>query len=436
MIWRGKSVKLGLFRYYPETQRLYRGRRACPLTGRPLALLDLLVKNRGQCVARQEIEAALWPRARRVDTSFRLNTTVRSLRSHLGEKAGSPQLIETIRGRGYRLTCQQEPASWRIGGAVSLAIAVLILTTRSAALSPQPAEPEPGDLAAFAAANVLPDRPNNHLDKSEYWPAKVLRGKLAVERWQQNPSVASREAARRTIQEVALGQSRPEMAGLAGQFALYADWNWRDAENRLLTAVADGYGQVDSHRALMWLYLNSGRWDLAWSHLEVLLHQTPLSGAQLAEVGWVMLRLRRPELAREVCDQAGAHHVNGLSCLHTALARLDRLPEARQVALTVMQRLNAGNSPLKEVNHGEAEEGYQRFLEWRVTNLGVSENRLFRRAQLQAAAGQFDGAMESLKGALAQRDPLLIKLNTTYEFLPLRNRPAYQALVEQVYALL
>lgn len=431
----GKSIRLGTFRYHLESRRLFQRGRACSLTGQPLDLLDLLVRNRGRCVTRQDIEAALWPRAAGlVDTSFRLNSTVRSLRAELGESAGKPHLIETIRGRGYRLNCPPSVMPRRAGIAGLLAAAVLGLS-QSAAPGPQMLEPSPGDLAAIAAVNVSPRPQINSLQPSSYWPAKVSSAKRALANWRSNPSGSSRATAGRLIQDLSqAGHVRPEVASLQGQLALYADWNWRDAEKRLLVAVAGGAGPIETHKSLVWLYLGTGRTDLVWRHLEVLLSQTPLSASQLAEIGWVLLRMNRPDLAHEVCEFAAQEHVNGLSCLHTALARLGRLDSSRAAALRLMRRLGAQPDLLAQVSKAPAADGYQRFLEWRVHGVDIPDNRWFQRAQILAAAGMRVQAMESLEKALAHRDPQMIKLNSTHEFAALRHQPAYRAIAEQVYA--
>jgi TolB-like protein/DNA-binding winged helix-turn-helix (wHTH) protein len=69
----------------------------------PMDLLILLARARGQLVTREEIIRRLWRNAAYVDTENGINTAVRKIRRALGDDAQSPEYIETVVGKGYRL---------------------------------------------------------------------------------------------------------------------------------------------------------------------------------------------------------------------------------------------------------------------------------------------------------------------------------------------
>ena len=79
------------------------------LSGREFALLDCLLRHRGQVVSRARIMDRVWQVS--FDTATNLvDVYIRSLRQKL-DPAGCPvqdSMIQTVRGRGYRLRPEQE----------------------------------------------------------------------------------------------------------------------------------------------------------------------------------------------------------------------------------------------------------------------------------------------------------------------------------------
>ncbi len=87
------------------TRRVTRGERELELSSREFALLEYLMRHRGQVLSRQQILSAVWdydfdPGSNVVDVY------VRYLRQKL-DRPGEPSCISTIRGAGYRLEAQR-----------------------------------------------------------------------------------------------------------------------------------------------------------------------------------------------------------------------------------------------------------------------------------------------------------------------------------------
>jgi len=85
----------------PVTHRCRRGDTDVPLTAREFAVLEFLVRRAGEVVSKGEILDNVWDFAFEGDPNI-VEVYIRHLRRKLDEPFGK-QLIETIRGAGYRL---------------------------------------------------------------------------------------------------------------------------------------------------------------------------------------------------------------------------------------------------------------------------------------------------------------------------------------------
>lgn len=113
-----EDVEIDLGRF--EVRR--RGRRV-RLEKQPFDLLVLLLRNRGDLVARKEIVESLWGPDVFVETDRGINNAIRKIRAALRDDPEHPRFIETVAGRGYRFIAmaslspgsQPESSSEQIG---------------------------------------------------------------------------------------------------------------------------------------------------------------------------------------------------------------------------------------------------------------------------------------------------------------------------------
>lgn len=96
------TVQFGNFLLRPQ-RALYRDGKSVALGGRALDLLTAIVMARGEVVSRDTLMEAAWPG--RVVVENALHQHIRALRTALGDNAS---LIQTVSGRGYRLTLNVE----------------------------------------------------------------------------------------------------------------------------------------------------------------------------------------------------------------------------------------------------------------------------------------------------------------------------------------
>jgi tetratricopeptide (TPR) repeat protein len=141
------------------------------LSPQPFRLLAILASHPGELVTRDEIKAALWGDADADDQyEGSLNFCVSQLRATLGDRAGR-ELIETLRGRGYRLHAEVErvapvrsvpaaaipaDARSRIRRGVSLAAAGLLGAAVAIAVAAPELRTARGNVAGEASVAVLP----------------------------------------------------------------------------------------------------------------------------------------------------------------------------------------------------------------------------------------------------------------------------------------
>lgn len=437
-----KTLHSGPFALDLEAVRLSRGGAPVALGGQPLEILAILLAEPGRVVTRAALMSALWPNSARINTGRRLNTAIRALREALGDTADTPQFIETIRGRGYRwIGAQGSPVGAQprlyLGAmaACLLLVAGPLITSSADGGGRQTAIlPEQRESLLRAAAEFNPSRAISALDaliaqRPGYGAALTLRAELTVRQWRDSPNTTSLSRARALVASarVAVGATA-DLAAFDAELTLGGDWNWIEAERQYRRALALDSGHVGARKGLAWLLLNAGREEEAFTALEPLLTSADMTDALRAELGWFLLRMHREDLALAMCGETTSSHINLLSCRHSALARQGAFVAARDVALRLMQVLDAASAGIAQVRQGSAEAGYQRFLEWRTEHFLREDGQWFQRAQVQAEAGELSAALASLDCAVAAREPALVKLWTSVEFAALRTSPQFTAL--------
>jgi eukaryotic-like serine/threonine-protein kinase len=97
------AYQFGPFEVNPASGEILKSGKRVKLQDQPFRLLLVLLENAGQVVTREEVQARIWDGNTFVDFDSSLRVAVRKLREALGDDADSPQYIETIPKRGYRL---------------------------------------------------------------------------------------------------------------------------------------------------------------------------------------------------------------------------------------------------------------------------------------------------------------------------------------------
>ncbi len=83
---------------------LWVDRRPVTLSPKEQILFDLLYRNAGRVVGKQEIAQAVWPEYQAEVYDYQIESLVKQLRERLEPDPRHPVLVVTLRGRGYKLT--------------------------------------------------------------------------------------------------------------------------------------------------------------------------------------------------------------------------------------------------------------------------------------------------------------------------------------------
>lgn len=96
------SVRFGAFEANLRAGELRKHGYKIKLQQQPFRLLEVLLRNSGQVVTRDELQRQIWPADTFVDFERGLNNAVKRLRNALGDSAEAPRYVETVARRGYR----------------------------------------------------------------------------------------------------------------------------------------------------------------------------------------------------------------------------------------------------------------------------------------------------------------------------------------------
>ena len=378
-----------------------------------MRLLHMLADHPRQLVTRQQIKRELWPNSDLIDTERRLNTAMRALRAALDDDADAPRFIETVRSQGYRWIGSGPAARRRR----SLAPKILAIAVVLAAVI---------GVAFLVLAKAEP--------AAEPLPVDLVRAQTALDQWRAEPDAAHLRTTDQAI-TAALGSSPASPAAhvLKAQLALESQWNWDVAAREYGAALDLDPSNTDARLGLAWLKVNRGDEANALADANQLMLSSVLAGDRRIDLGWLLIRAGRPDLAVTACPTS-TRSINGLSCAHTALAAVGQLKQARDAAIRLMRATNAKPDVVRQIERMPAEQGYKQFLAWRAREFLPSDSFYFDRAQVLADAGFDTEAIDMLSRSVDAHEPLAVKIRSSPAFMKLRTNPRYQALAAKVGA--
>jgi DNA-binding winged helix-turn-helix (wHTH) protein/tetratricopeptide (TPR) repeat protein len=97
------------FVYDAENRRLVRNRVPVRINKQMLDLLDLLIRNGGSLVTREQIQTTLWPDQFLENRDKQITNAVSRLRHILGDNSDRPRFIESVPRTGYRMIARINP---------------------------------------------------------------------------------------------------------------------------------------------------------------------------------------------------------------------------------------------------------------------------------------------------------------------------------------
>jgi len=116
-----RVFRFGPFEADVQAGELRRDGAKVSLQDQPFHVLVALLGRPGEIVGREDLRQQVWPEDTFVEFDHALNTAVKKIRSALGDCANSPEYVETIPKRGYRLLVPVEVVERSISNAPELA---------------------------------------------------------------------------------------------------------------------------------------------------------------------------------------------------------------------------------------------------------------------------------------------------------------------------
>jgi|SRR5690554_1326135 len=98
----GNEIILGNVRINPVQAKVYKNGEEVPLTALEYRLLLTLANNAGQVLSRSQLLEGIWDVAGDFVNDNTLTVYIKRLREKIEDKPQNPQLIQTVRGLGYR----------------------------------------------------------------------------------------------------------------------------------------------------------------------------------------------------------------------------------------------------------------------------------------------------------------------------------------------
>lgn len=98
-----ERIEMGPLVIIPSAREVYADGRRVDLTQREYDMLLYMANHRDAIVTRSELLQSVWGYATAEDPSRTVDTHIKTLRVKLGDVAGEPRFIRTMRGAGYRL---------------------------------------------------------------------------------------------------------------------------------------------------------------------------------------------------------------------------------------------------------------------------------------------------------------------------------------------
>src|SRR6202011_202541 len=96
------KVKFGLFEVDLGRFTLSRQGLRIKIQEQPFRILEMLLRQNGETVKREQLRQALWPEGTHVNFEGSLNAALKKLRAALQDDAETPRFIETVPRQGYR----------------------------------------------------------------------------------------------------------------------------------------------------------------------------------------------------------------------------------------------------------------------------------------------------------------------------------------------
>lgn len=411
--------RFGPFEADLETLELRRRGVLIALQPQPFRLLARLLADPGEIVGRDELRRVLWPDGVHVEFDHGLDATVNRLRRTLGDSATSPRFVETVPGRGVRFVAPvADPHRRRIP---QIAHARRLGDHRT-----------PRALAAAAAAlqaavETAPSDPATHAGLARTLVLLAEYGLRPPSAW-----IEARQAAQAALAlDPACGEAHAARAAVLHRF----DWSFAAAESAYRDALRESPDDVACRQGLAELLSQLQRHGEALGEIHRAQHLQPGTSILGAVEGWLLFHARRFRQAAARAEETLALDA-GFPVARLVLGRALLMAGDGPAAVHHLARAveDAPHEPwiVAALARAEARTGRTEAARHRLDDLSVHPGATYFRAQVAAALGDTDLAVQLLETALADRSGWLVDLGVDPEWDPIRTDPRFARCVDRV----
>jgi tetratricopeptide (TPR) repeat protein len=479
----------GVFELEPRSGELRKRGARVRLQEKPRRILELLLRQPGQAVTRDELRATLWPANVFVDFDHNLNSAMTKLRDALGDSAASPRFIETL-PRGYRFiapvsvgqpvsssssvhNARAEPAAaeptpartrgWWVAPSALVAVAALlcvvsivVVQTRRLGAAASTRAVNPDVYEAYSKGRYFLDKSPGGLQKgisyfqqaiamdATYAPAFAgLADAYGQLGWGLSSVTPPTEAypkalaaANRALElDERLAAAHVALARIRWKY----EWNWRAAEEELRRGIELDPDSMAAHESYFDFLSALGRHSEALVELRRAASLDPVSltinydfGLHFARTGEFALAVERLKQAIDLDPTSGfVHHVLGelyaeRGMFPDAVAELQR---ALDLSGTVPHFVAALASVRGMSGDRDAAVSGLASIQALARRQYVSQ---YDRALLYASIGRHEEALTSLERAYEERDPWLSMIRVQPRMEVLAGEPRFQAILQRI----
>lgn len=446
-----------------------------------LRLLELLVRDPGRIVPRQELQDTLWGPGTFLEADNSLNTAVSRLRDALGDSAAEPQFIATVPRRGYRFVAPvhvleasqavyTETPGWVVPAAfLGLAIAALIfsLATRTTGASERVAnvpaaeteasqtevpDPESATAMLVRARQLAARGTQRSLDEAiaVYLEALTLEpnsceaiGGLAstylsfaeYDYWRPRDAyVTARALVERAF---AIDPKSPHTQIALAHLTAVADWRFRRSLRTIDAALKAAPDSIDARLFKAQLLSALGSHDKAISQSRRALGMSPASPEVNALHGWLLFRARRSEEAIEQLQRTismAPRHADAYDMLKWVYLHEERDVEAAAI-WTQLVEIEEGGGP--EFGESLAELGIEGQLRANIArrlehSAEAGYNSSYDLVLDLVQVGEIDQAFHWLERSIAERETDVVSVKVDPRLDDLRQDPRFEELIEPI----
>lgn len=439
-------------------------------------LLHAFCRRPGQVLTKTWLMEEIWPG--RVVNEDSLSVAVSKLRRVLGDQPSAPRYIRTVTGTGYlwlpevrRVEVEEKRAVGKksagprpklLAGLLAAGLVLAVLGIWWFSRGPLPSPPPPADNPASHEVAQLLERAEARLDSDR---PEDLRQSIADFReiLERDPDSAAAYLgiAKAKLELSALGgrldielyadevhalldrvlELEPGNAEAwlrKGELYLLADWEIGLAEQAFLRAIELEPGDPRHYLPYSEFLITLGEFERAEEVLQRLREANP-AWYQFVNMSYVFYM--RGELERALAEvrrlvasepESDYHH----RMLHRVALALGDYELAFEQLLALMRKAGMNEERIGEYTRLYRQQGtarlFGRFLADRLeVNIGHYVPPISW-ARYAVVAGDHDAAFRWLEEAVAERQPQVLLLNVDPAYLPLRNDPRFEALLDRL----